>query len=177
MNQEHYSMLEREKLKFGIQIILSEFYKLLLIYLLAFLLDCIFPTFIIHLTFFLLRQVCLGYHFSNLYICLVWSAIAFPVAADYLADLTIVLPVIYLYIGTSILLLLVYTLAPKGTGNQPVINQTHRSHLRKKMNIRLLLIIGAFCLSPLKIKAFIAYGILLETVMLIVQTLKGEGHK
>lgn len=177
MRQENYSVLEKEKLKLGIQIILSEFYKLTLIYLIAFLLDCIIPTLIIHLTFFFLRQVCLGYHFNNLYVCLTWSTIAFPVAANYMADLVIVFPVIYLYIGMGILLMLVYTLAPIGTENQPIINQTHQSYLRKKMNIRLLLLIGVFFFSPLKIKAFIVYGVFLESILLIVQTLKEDDFK
>ncbi|MER2109199.1 MAG: accessory gene regulator B family protein [Solibacillus sp.] len=172
MNQEHYSVLEREKLKFGIQILLSEFYKLLLIYLVAFLLDCIVPTLIIHITFFLLRQVCLGYHFNNLYVCLIWSAIAFPITANHLANLSINIQRIYLYESAIILFLLVFIFAPKGTENQPIINQRHRSYLRQKMTIRLLLLIVVFCLSPLEIKIFILYGVFLETTMLIVQTLK-----
>lgn len=172
MNQEQYSDIEKEKLKFGIQIILSEFTKLLLIYLVAFLLDCIVPTSITHLTFFLLRQVCLGYHFKNLYICLSWSTIAFPIAVNYLADLYLNFSITFLYIVTSVLLLVVYKLAPKGTENQPIISQKHQSHLRKKMTIRLLLIVGVFCFSPLEVKVFIAYGVFLETIMLIAQTIK-----
>lgn len=172
LDQEHYSGLERKKLTFGIQIVLSETFKLLLIYLVAFLLNCIIPTLIIHLTFFLLRQVCLGYHFNNLYVCLVWSTLAFPLAAGYIADIDVVIPTLYLYTGSGILLVLIYMLAPKGTENQPVINQMHRNYLRKKMTIRLLLIVVVLILSPLKIKYFIIYGILLETTMLLIQTLK-----
>lgn len=66
----------------------------------------------------------------------------------------------------------IFLLAPKGTVNQPIINQKHRSYLRKKVKIRLLLLVAVFYFSPLEIKAFIAYGIFLEVVMLIVQTLK-----
>lgn len=124
------------------------------------------------MTFFLLRQVCLGYHFKNFYTCLFWSVIAFPVAAKYLATLKINFHVTYLYIIGIILFLLVFKLAPKGTKNQPIINSRHRNYLRKKMTIRLLVLIGVFCLSPLKIKIFITYGIFLESTMLIVQTLK-----
>ncbi len=159
-------------MNFGVQIILSELYKLLIIYLVAFLLDCIVPTLIIHITFFFLRQVCLGYHFNNLYACLIWSAIAFPVATHYLTGLNISFPVTYLYISTIILFLLIFILAPKGTENQPIINQRHRSYLRKKMTVRLLLVVTVFCFSPLKIKIFIVYGVFLEAIMLIIQTLK-----
>lgn len=172
LNQEEYSVLEREKLKFGVQIVLTEFYKLLFIYIIAFLLNCIVPTLIIHIAFFLLRQVCLGYHFNHLYTCLIWSAISFPGAAYYLANLNINFSATFLYIGTGILVAIIFTLAPKGTVNQPIINQKHRSYLRKKITIRLLLVIAVFYFSSLEIKAFIAYGIFLEVVMLIVQTLK-----
>ena len=174
LDGEEYLPIEREKLKFGIQIILTEFYKLLFIYLIAFLLNCIVPTLIIHLIFFLLRQVCLGYHFKNLYVCLIWSAMVFPVVAHYLTNLNIKLQVAYLYTGISIFILFIYMLAPKGTKNQPIINRKHRNYLRKKMTIRLLLIVVIFCFSPLKIKVFIIYGVFLETIMLIVQTLKGR---
>lgn len=129
-------------------------------------------TLIIHLTFFLLRQVCLGYHFKVLYTCLIWSAIAFPVAAHYLAGLSINFSVTYLYISSIILFLLIFILAPKGTVNQPIINQRHQGYLRKKMTARLLLLIVVFCFSPLSVKVFIVYGVFLETIMLIVQTLK-----
>lgn len=172
LNQEHYSVLEREKLKFGVQIILSESYKLSFIYIVAFLLGCIVPTLIIHIAFFLLRQVCLGYHFTSLYTCLIWSAIAFPGAAYYLANLNINFPVTYLYIGMGFLVAVILILAPKGTVNQPIINQKHRSYLRKKITIRLLLVVTVFYFSPLEIKAFIAYGIFIEVTMLIVQTIK-----
>lgn len=172
LDQEHYSVLEREKLKFGVQIVLSEFFKLLFIYAIAFLLHCIVPTLIIHITFFLLRQVCLGYHFNRLYTCLIWSAIAFPGATYFIAHFNINFQVNHLYIGMGILVVAILLLAPKGTVNQPVINQKHRSYLRKKIAIRLLLIIAVFYFSPLEIKAFIAYGIFIEVTMLIAQTLK-----
>lgn len=177
LNQKDYSVLEKEKLRFGIQMILSEFNKLLIIYLIAFLLDCFIPTLITHLTFLLLRQVCFGYHFKNLYICIGWSIIAFPVTINYLANLYANLSITFLYIVFFILLILVHTLAPKGTENQPIINQKHRSHLRKKMKIRLLLLFLIFCFSPSEVKFFIFYGVFLETFMLILQTLIGEDFK
>lgn len=177
LNQENYSVVEKEKLRFGIQIILSEFIKLLIIYLVAFLLDCIVPTMITHLAFFLLRQVCLGYHFKNLYICVGWSIIVFPLAVKFLANSYVEFLETSLYIGLCILLLLVYILAPRGTENQPIISKKHRSYLREKMSKRMLIIIGVFCFSSLETKVLITYGVFLETIMIILQTLKGEDSK
>jgi len=142
--------------------------------LIAFLLDCVVPTLIIHSTFFLLRQVCLGYHFNNLYVCLIWSTIAFPISANYIANLTMSFSTFYLYLHAVLLLLLIYTLAPKGTLNQPIINQRHRIYLRKKMTIRLLLLVVVFYFSPQIIQVFIIYGVFLEVIMLIIQSIKGE---
>ena len=154
--------------------ILSEFHKLLIIYLIAFLLDCFIPTLITHLTFLLLRQVCFGYHFKNLYICIGWSIIAFPIVVNFLSNLYVNPSKTFLYIGFCILLIFVHTLAPKGTENQPIISQKHRSHLRKKMKIRLLFLFLVFSFSPSEIKLFIFYGVFLETILLVLQTLKGE---
>ncbi|MEL4024856.1 accessory gene regulator ArgB-like protein [Lysinibacillus endophyticus] len=174
LNQENFSPLEKEKLRFGIQIVLAEINKLLIIYLVAFLLDCFVPTLITHLSFLLLRQVCLGYHFKNLYICIAWSLIAFPIAINFLTNQFGNLSAIFLYIGFCILLLFIYILAPQGTENQPIISEKHRSYLRKQMNIRLFILIGVFCFSPEEMKVLISYGVFLEVFMLITQKIKGE---
>lgn len=157
--------------------ILSEFNKLLVIYLVAFLLNCFISTLITHLTFFLLRHVCFGYHFKNLYVCITWSIITFPVTVYYLADLYANFSITFIYILFCTFILLVYMLSPKGTKNHPIINQAHRKYLRKKMKIYLIILVGIFCLSPLEIKVFILYGVLIESIMLILQTLEGENCK
>lgn len=174
LDQDHFSDLEREKLRFGIQIILAESYKIILVYSLAFLLDCIIPTLLAHLTFFLLRQVCLGYHFDNLWVCLCISIITFPIAIKYIALNYNSISTTYLYIIFAIILILIYTLSPKGTEKQPVINQEHKKYLRKKMTLRVLLIVGIFCIMPFGMKVFIAYGAFVESIMLIAQSMKGE---
>ncbi|WP_342471385.1 accessory gene regulator B family protein [Metasolibacillus sp. FSL H7-0170] len=53
IKQRIYTRLEQEKIRYGVRIILKEFYKLLLLYSVAFLLDCLLPTFIIHMVFYL----------------------------------------------------------------------------------------------------------------------------
>jgi len=175
LNQENYSVLEKEKLRFGIQIILSEFNKLLIIYLVAFVLDCVVPTLVTHLTFLLLRQVCLGYHFKGLYTCIIWSILTFPVAIKSLLEFyDWNLSGAFLYGIFGILLLAIYVLAPRGTENQPVINKKHKSYLRKKMSFRMIILIGVFCFSSEEIRVLISYGVFIEVIMLILQTLKGD---
>nr|WP_239585764.1 accessory gene regulator B family protein [Lysinibacillus composti] len=175
--QENYSALEKEKLRFGIQIVLSELIKLLIIYLAAILLDCVLPTFITHLAFLILRQVCLGYHFNGLFTCIVWSIITFPVAVKCLMELHhhLNFSSATLYVIFCIFLLMVYLLAPKGTVNQPIINEKHCRFLRKKMCFRMLLLIGVFFFSSVEIKLLISYGVLIEVIMLTLQTtIKGD---
>ena len=174
LNQEHFSSLEKEKLRFGIQIVLAEFYKLLMIYFVAFLLDCIGPTLITHLSFLLLRQVCLGYHFKNLYICIAWSMLAFPIAIHFITNQSGNRSAIFLYISFCILLLFIYILAPQGTENQPIISAKHRNYLQKQKNIRLVILIGLFCVSTTDMKVLISYGVFLEVFMLISQKIRGE---
>lgn len=170
--QEDYSSLERGKLKFGIQIVLSEFLKLIIIYFIASLLGCIIPTLIIHLTFFFLRQVCLGYHFNNLYVCVSLSVITFPIVAFFLIDIKLEFLDVHLYLGFGIMLLVIYLIAPKGTINQPIINIHHREYLQKKITLRILIIATIFCFSSWEVKIFIAYGVFLEKIMLVIQLLK-----
>lgn len=172
LNQATYNESEREKLKFGIQMILSEFYKALIIYLTAYFLDCVIPTLITHLTFFFLRQVCFGYHFKNLYVCIVWSLISFPLATNYLANLNVDFSSIIQYFILGIFLVSFYFLAPQGTENHPIISQQHRRYLRKKMTVRLCLLVVVFFIIPSGIQLFITYGLFLETLMLILQIIK-----
>ncbi len=100
--------------------------------------------------------------------------VAFPVAIYYLADFYVNFSELLLNIIFCILLVSIYTLAPKGTKNQPVISNAHREHLRRKMKIRLFLLVGVYFLSPIVVKFFIFYGVFLETIMLVLQSIKGE---
>ncbi|QCR33450.1 accessory gene regulator ArgB-like protein [Lysinibacillus sp. SGAir0095] len=172
LNQATYNEIEREKLKFGIQMIISESSKTLIIYLTAFFLDCVIPTLITHLTFFFLRQVCFGYHFRNLYVCIGWSLISFPLVTRYLANLDLDFSTAVHFFILGIFLVSIYILAPQGTENQPIISQQHRRYLRKKITVRLCLLVVIFFITPSAIKIFITYGLFLETLMLLLQLLK-----
>lgn len=165
--QPQYSELERTKLIFGIRVLLTNVITLLVVYTASILLGCVLETLITHVAFFLVRQVALGYHFKNIYECIAWSAIAFPVASKALTYLSLMDWIVYAVL--AIAAVVIFTIAPCGTTKQPVVNEKHRLHLRKKLKIRLPLIVIAFIFVPSIFKPFLALGLTIQTILLLVQ--------
>lgn len=113
--QEQHSELEQEKIKFGIKIFFNELWKLVIVYMIAFLLDCLFVTFITHITFFALRQVGLGFHFQNSVICLLSSVVALPLSVYIIDQIQVNSPIVFPLLFLCTIFLCV--LAPVGTKN------------------------------------------------------------
>lgn len=172
INSKH-SSLDQVKIKFGVQVILSELYKLSIIYGMAVLFNCFLETFITHLTFYILRQISFGYHLPNNLSCIIWSVISFPMS-------TIVLSLVYLdpLIIWSIMLLsltVIFIYAPVGTQKHKILNVMHRKYLRKKLYIRLPIIICCLYFSPLYIQKFIVLGVFIQCIFLVIQLCKEKG--
>lgn len=165
--KEHHTELDQLKIKFGIRLILSELYKFIIVYGVALILDCVIPTLITHLSFILLRQVSFGYHLSGNLSCVLWSIVIFPVLSDILLTIQVKPQWTWFISLFSIIIVLLY--APLGTNKHRIINDQHRRYLRKKLYIRLLIIIICFMISPLIIKQFIALGLFIQCIALIIQ--------
>ncbi len=169
--QANYTELDREKIRFGVRILLSECYKLLIIYGIAYLLGCTLPTLIVHASFLLLRQVALGAHFQSVISCLIWSTLSFPIMAALLHTWTFPAKSVW-GIGFICMLLILWK-APVETAKQPVVNKQHRQFLRKKVYFRLAIVSIIFCLVPLAIQQLIVWGIVILTICLYIQLFKG----
>ena len=63
--QPHHSEVEQSKITFGVRMLFSDLYKFFAVYGTALLLGCLLEVLVMHLTFYFLRQVGLGYHFVS----------------------------------------------------------------------------------------------------------------
>jgi len=170
--QESHVEVEREKISFGVKIILNDFWKFIIVYIIAILLDCFIPTLVAHLVFYILRQVCFGFHFENNFVCLIASIITLPIGVYLIYNLNYFKE--YLTIVAAISSLLLVMFAPADTKKRPLYNQQHRAFLRKKLLIRLL-IIWAITFVPYEniITPFISFGVILIAVSVLIQKLEG----
>lgn len=170
--QENHNEIEREQISFGVKIILNDLWKFIIVYLIALQLNCLLPTLITHLVFYVLRQVCFGFHFENNLICLIASVIALPIGGYFINN--IYSQNNYIIIVGAILTFVLVLFAPANTAKRPVYNLEHKIYLKKKLIVRLLIIWAAIFLANDVVDLFISYGIILITISVLIQKIKGE---
>lgn len=169
---EKHSAIERDKIRFGVRLVFNDFWKVMIVYLIAFLLDVAPATLLTHVTFFLLRQVCFGFHFQNSWDCLVSSILLLPIAVFLISNWNLGSIYIFLLAFVSTFLLLFF--APAGTQKRPVFSKEHKRYLRNKLFIRLSIVWIIVLLLRHDYQFFALYAILLIALSVITQKLKGE---
>ena len=167
IKQRIYTRLEQEKIQYGVRIILKEFYKLLLLYSVAFLLNCLLPTFIIHMVFYFIRQVAFGAHFQNAVSCIICSILVFPIMALILTSILIPMWVVWGIGAAAVFLILLK--APVGTGKHPIVNNQHRQYLRKKLYVRIVMINIVLLFSSESMQSYIVYGLVIQSGSMLIQ--------
>ena len=171
--QNEHTEIDKAKLTHGIRILLSDSYKLLAVYGVALILNCWLEVFVMHITFYTLRQVSLGYHFTSNITCVISSVLLFPI----LCKLMLVLNFKYDEPLFLVSLLVILVLAPVGTIKNPVINRRHRTYLKKSTISRVFIVFVLYQVLPGQIKVLVALGVFVQSLMLLVQLIinKSEG--
>lgn len=169
--QEKHTDIEREKLAFGVKLIINDLWKLLIVYMIAIWLDCFFLTIFTHVVFFLLRNVAFGFHFENNFICLISSILALPIGISVIDEIALDSTIIIAITLFATILLIVF--APSGTKKRPIFNDNHKRYLKKKMYIRLAILWLAFIIVSEDLQKFIAYGMILQVIAVLTQKIVG----
>ena len=169
--QENHDDVEREKIIFGVKLIVNDLWKFFIVYVIALCLDCFFATFITHFIFFMLRQVCFGFHFQNNFICLMASILSLPLGVYFMKSSN--LNGSYILFAAILATLLLLLVAPIGTKKRPVFSEKHRHYLRKKLLIRLLILWTIILIVNGYFQYFILYAIILIAVSVLTQKMLG----
>lgn len=168
------SELDGIKLIHGLRIFIMDFKKVAIIYTLAFILGIAWQLALVHIGFFLFRQVAFGLHCTSFKTCLVASTVLF-------LSLTLTFNVLNFTINSVFLIFLacggvLISLGPISSQKNKIRNDKHISYLRRKMYKRFLLIMIAIIVLPLAISKFVVGGMLLETCIIIYSWLKTKGE-
>ncbi|WP_153733308.1 accessory gene regulator ArgB-like protein [Sporosarcina obsidiansis] len=169
INQQKYTELDQAKIRYGVRIIVSELYKFVLIYGIALLLGSVLPTFVTHMTFYVLRQKAFGYHFASARSCIFWSIVAFPV----LSGLLVAFPQPLWLVGIigTLSVMVIFLFAPVDTEKHQIVNKKHYLYLRRHLRIRLLAVLFVFCVVSEPIQSFIILGLFIQSTTVLVQKL------
>ncbi|WP_397536821.1 accessory gene regulator ArgB-like protein [Rummeliibacillus pycnus] len=171
IKQKNYTQLDQAKIRFGMQIILSNVYKTIIIYGIALVLNCIVPTLIAHLTFYLLRKKCFGYHFSTTFTCILWSIIAFPFLSAFFVVFQIPQWLIW---GISIFsVYIIFAYAPVETLKHRIVNEEHHNYLKKHARIRLFVVIIFIKILPIDFQIFVVQGLFIQGLAILIQIILG----
>lgn len=165
-----HTSIEQSKIRYGVEVIISEMQKLLIIYGVAIFLNCLLEAFVTHISFYILRQVCFGFHFENKATCIIWSIVLFPILSKISTYVRLDNLHLLIILGGSSLILL--GIAPRGTAKHAVINDAHKQYLKKKIIKRIVILFIIALFIPPYFQKLITLGIIIELCLVILQIFK-----
>jgi accessory gene regulator B len=172
MNRERQGdHIDYLKMKLGIETILTNMTKGIIVYGVAIVLNLFLQTLILHIAYAALRKYSYGIHANSSTVCSIISIILFvgtPVLSQYLPFNSL------LVIGCGLLFLtLLYLYAPADTDKSPIIGGERRRSLRNKslVTCSVITIIALLYPDPF-IKSLLMLGMALQIVMILPLTYK-----
>lgn len=156
---------ESEKAHYSLQILLINLEKLLIVYFFSFLLSVMINTFIMHLTYFLLRKFAGGWHAKKSINCTLFSSLCFvfiPWLAkkyNFLFSMTAMCVLIFVVSFTVI------RYAPADTEKNPLVSISERKKRRKSsILVTIFVLLASIFVKSETLKFNILSGLLLESV-------------
>lgn len=172
MNKERQGdHIDYLKMKLGIETILTNVSKGLIVYGTAIILGLFLQTLILHVAYAILRRYSYGLHANSSTVCSVISIVLFigtPILCQYIPFNSLVV------IGCGLLFItLLYLYAPADTDKSPIIGAERRRTLRMKSMVACAVITGiAFLYPDPFIKSLLMLGMAIQIVMILPLTYK-----
>lgn len=177
-NQAETDNLHFVKMKYGLEVLVINLSKMLLILMMANVLGILKGTLFIMLSFAFIRHYAFGVHAKSSTSCTIITSLCFFIGAYIPKLLTITNDKVLVMFFLTILLLYVY--APADTEARPLVGK----NLRRKLKIKALLSAGilmilALCINNAALKSYVSYGALCESITItpIIYKLFGRGYK
>jgi len=159
------------KMKLGIETILTNLSKAVIVYGVAAILGLFLQTLILHLAYAVVRRYSYGLHANSSTVCSIVSIVLFigtPVLSQYI-------PFTHLMVvGCGLLfIVLLYRYAPADTDKSPILGAERRRALRNKSVVACAVITGIALLYPDPfIKSLLMLGMAIQIVMILPLTYK-----
>lgn len=170
--------IELKKMKLGIEIILINLSKFIIIFFVAARLNLLKETLFMTLVFASIRKSSFGLHANNSIICTIISLIIFvfgPYISYYIKLNNYLVFIIFVLIN-----LILYKYAPADTVNHPLLGKKLRKRLRKQSVIAgLVLMILALIIPNQSVKAMIIISVVSQILSILPITYKilNRGYK
>ena len=159
---------EKIKLRFGFYLVLDTLKKGVLIYLPSISLGIFLEVFIAHCSFFILRQVCFGWHGRSNLECIGFSLIFFMVWPWLFTIWNPSFANNTLYTAFVLIYGIIFLFGPIGTKINP-LDKDQKISLRKKLIMRIFFVLLVFMFVSVSIKQLILLGACIQLATMIVQ--------
>lgn len=177
-NQNEINSLYFVKMKYGLEILILNIFKIFSIMIIAKFLGILKETLVIMISFAFIRRYAFGVHAKSSRMCTIATSICF-FSGVYIPKFFYVTNYIILLIFIVVMLLL-YLYAPADTEARPLLGKNLRVRLKRKALLSgSTLMILAFYINDFDLKFFISYGALCEslTITPIIYKLFGRRYK
>lgn len=160
-----------QKMKLGIEILLINLSKFLIIFILAAMLNLLKEVIFISTMFAVIRSSSFGLHAKNSIMCTIVTIVMF-IGGAYLSQY-LVLNNYEVFIIFTILNMLLYKYAPADTENHPLLGADFREKLRKKTLVKSMFLMAlAMAILSNKIKILITLAVIEQTLSILPITYK-----
>lgn len=166
------------KVRLGIESMMINISKGLIVYSIAILLQTLAPTFITHMSYLVVRKFSQGLHAKSSFVCTIVSIIMFVFLPCVVQNFLIDRPIVFL-IGV-IATYLFYKYAPADTEKSPILDAENRNRLRKTTVIlSIFLTLFALGIIDPMIRTLVTLGLVLQVIMILPITYKilGRGYR
>ena len=170
-NNTNYNDVQISEIKYGLEGIYLTITKMIIIFIIAFILNIFNEVIILLLIYNVLRLPSFGLHATKSWICLVSSSIIF-IGIPYLC-LFFKIPIIFRSIISAVGILLMFKNAPADTYKRPIVSKKRRNKL--KFISTILTIIYGFCTIFIKNNYILnccLFSIILQNCMISPTTYK-----
>lgn len=180
----HYTQkdgLELQKMTLGLEVVLINVSKMIIIYVLAALLGTLWQTFVIHLAFTMIKRYSFGLHALSSTVCTIVSCTIFVFVPFVMSSINTWLRAdIVLNIGNhivaiafAVIILILYMYAPADTKARPIIGEKNRAWLKKKaIKYGIILAIITLLIPDGSEKLLLVFGAGVQSVCLLPITYK-----
>lgn len=176
--QDETDALHFVKMKYGLEVLIINLSKIILILMMATAIGMLKGTLFIMLSFGFVRCYAFGVHAKGSISCTIITSLCFFIGGYIPKLLNITNYEVFLLFFIAMILLYLY--APADTEARPLLGKKFRTELKRKALLSgSILIILAFCIDDSILKFFVSYGVFCEALTLtpIIYKLFGRGYK
>jgi len=161
-----YDEIKLAELRYGLEATYLSITKVVIIFIIAFILGIFKEMFIMLLIFNILRSTGFGLHATKSWVCLI-SSISVFIILPYLSTLFIT-PIYIKYTFTFISTILIFLYAPADTKKRPLINKKKRTSYKIITTINCIILnVIAVLINNSTISNLIMFGIITEIILIL----------